>query len=176
MKTGSALGAFIGGTRSGKSKIAQSWLLQSHTSIEYVATLGADHVLSERVVLHKSTRSRQVDTIELENGDQLLQVIKHAQKPLLIDSLGTWLTRYKDFEAPLARLIEELESATQDIAVVGELVGDGIHGQTELERSFIDRLGEANQALRGLATHSYLVVAGGVVSIIEPTWGKPNVL
>lgn len=169
-----AVSVFLGGTRSGKSDLAQSWLLSRNPGLCYVATLADDDAIDPRVRLHRDRRPDFVTTVELESGDRVLEVIKTATTPLLIDSLGTWLIRYDDFCAPIERLIEEISCARVDIAVVCELVGEGLHGATPVERLFIDCLGEATQALRSIASSSFHVMAGGLIPISKAPWIDPD--
>ena len=176
MENNCVLGVFIGGTRSGKSDLAQSWLLDRTEEIDYVATLGVKDHNTDRVTKHRQKRPNFVTTTELTCGDQLLEVIAGAQKPLLIDSMGTWLTQYEDFCAPIDMLIDSLTNRSIDIAIVGELVGEHIHGATQLERLFVDRLGETNQRLQLISTHGFYVVAGGVVPIHRPMWDEKRVV
>ena len=168
----SQLALFVGGTRSGKTDLATSWLGQFGQDATYVATLGSGEGDQERVAKHRARRPTWMDTLELKNGNQLLELLEVAQKPMLVDSLGTWLVRFDDFAAPTAQLLELLGSAKVPIAVVAELVGEGIHPVESTSRKFVDVLGEVTQDVRRICSVGYLVVAGTTLVLPEPQWNR----
>ena len=156
---------FVGGTRSGKSDLAQAWLGRFRCNATYLATLEADGSSDERVRSHRDRRPEWLECVELDSGGDLAPLVAGATQPCVIDSLGTWLVRFADFAAPMGDLLEAIVACPFPLAVVAELVGEGIHGADPLSRLFVDRLGEAAGGIRELATSAYLVVAGGLVPI-----------
>jgi adenosyl cobinamide kinase/adenosyl cobinamide phosphate guanylyltransferase len=84
-------------------------------------------------------------------------------RPLLVDSLGTWVARVPGFAADAAALVAALRG--HDAVVVSEEVGLGVHPETEVGRRFRDALGEVNQAVGAAADRVLLVVAGRTVEL-----------
>ena len=58
------------------------------------------------------------------------------------------------------------------IAVVAELVGEGIHPVESTSRKFVDVLGEVTQDVRRICSVGYLVVAGTTLVLPEPQWNR----
>ena len=166
------LALFVGGTRSGKTDLATSWLGQFGQDSTYVATLGSGEGDKERVAKHRAQRPTWMDTLELKNGYELLELLEVAKKPMVIDSLGTWLVRFDDFAAPTKQLLELLLAVKVPIAVVAELVGEGVHPLEITSRKFVDVLGEVTQEIRRLCSVAYLVVAGTTLILPEPQWNR----
>lgn len=92
-----ALTLILGGVRSGKSHLAQSWIEKHFTTGYYLATSDAkksanDPEMRERLRRHRQTRSSQWITIEEpENlADALTQCAKNP-RPVLVECLTLWL-------------------------------------------------------------------------------------
>ena len=170
LKIDKRLALFVGGTRSGKSDLAEAWLARYGQEATYLATLGGDDGGDARVARHRARRPAWLSTVELEEGSDLPALVAAARTPLLIDSLGTWLVRFEDFRAPRQDFLDSLQDAKVPVAVVAELVGEGIHPPDGLSRSFVDAQGELTSAIRAIADEAYLVVAGACIALVEPNW------
>lgn len=170
MEIDNSVALFVGGTRSGKSDLAAAWLARYGLKSTYIATLGDIDGARDRVDRHRAKRPSWLNTVELASGDDLAGLIDSAVEPLLIDSLGTWLVRFRDFGAPVARLVESLCNSQVPVAVVAEIVGEGVHPPDADSMRFVDALGELTAAVRAVASEAYLVVAGATVSLVAPRW------
>ncbi|WP_201733087.1 bifunctional adenosylcobinamide kinase/adenosylcobinamide-phosphate guanylyltransferase [Acidithrix sp. C25] len=170
MKVDKELVVFFGGTRSGKSDIAQKWMERYGQRCTYVATLGQSNDINDRIARHQSRRAYWMSTIELESGDQLVDLIVNATKPLLIDSIGTWLVRYQDFCAPIERLCSALGNRHVPIVVVGEVVGAGVHPESTTTFDFVDKVGLLSGEISNIADQAFLVVANRLMSLELPWW------
>ena len=163
-----------GGVRSGKSRYAEQ-LLAEADGVTYLAAgypTGDDPEWNARVAahqLHRPASWRTVETLELAQG------VREADGPVLIDCLGTWLTRTFDawdaWDAPAAsweqRLnqeVVELASAIaahpQEVVVVTNEVGWGLVSEYPAGRVFADQLGRLNQASAAACDQVALLAAG----------------
>ena len=169
----------LGGARSGKSRYAESLLL-AHPSVTYVAPGpvpdGSDPEWADRVSWHQARRPASWST--LETGD-LVEAIRQADGPLLIDCLSTWLTRLIDdidgwpdreratahVQQQTVRLIAALAGARADVVVVTNEVGLSVVPSTSSGRIFRDELGRLNAAVSAASDRVALVVAGRVLDL-----------
>jgi adenosylcobinamide kinase / adenosylcobinamide-phosphate guanylyltransferase len=169
----------LGGARSGKSRYAESLLL-SHPTVTYVAPGGvsdiSDPEWAERISLHQARRPASWSTKE---SAALADVIRAADRPVLIDCLSTWLTHLIDdidawgdrgtaashVEGETARLLEALGSATDDVVLVTNEVGLSVVPSTMSGRMFRDELGRLNAAVSAASDQVFLVVAGRVLDL-----------
>ena len=165
----------LGGARSGKSAVAERLAARapgrSPTSPRPGVDAGdPDH--GARIEAHRARRPPSWATVEA--GPDLRRAPADVPGPVLVDSLGTWVTaRPLEPEpsivaglrrGPAARLL----GRGGDTVVVSEEVGLGVHPSTELGRRFRDVLGEVNQAVAEVADGSLLVVAGRVLPLERP--------
>ncbi len=173
----------LGGTRSGKSAIAEALVtrrverarLAGRTpAVTYVATAVADgdDDLLARVAAHRSRRPSEWRTVEA--GDALAQCLHDLAEvsapgdQCLLDALGTWVAAHPELDPDVGRLADALVAlrvAGVDVVVVSEEVGLGVHAVTEVGRRFTDVLGTVNQAVAALADTAWLVVAGRLVAL-----------
>lgn len=165
-----------GGVRSGKSRYAESLLAVedqvSYLTPGYPADPAADAEWAARVAAHQLRRPaawRTVETLALADA------VAAASGPVLIDCLGTWLTRLFDsWEAWDAeesewsqRLVAETSSLVSaigdhggDVVVVTNEVGWGVVSEYRSGRLFADSLGRLNQQVAAACDHVVLMVAG----------------
>jgi adenosylcobinamide kinase/adenosylcobinamide-phosphate guanylyltransferase len=167
-----------GGVRSGKSRHAES-LLDTHSNVVYVApgptaTEDPDPDWAARISAHQRRRPAGWTTVETAD---LAAALRAADGPVLVDCLGTWLTRVLDerelWEAPtddVSAVVDDLLSATADaLAAVDEVVlvtnevGLGVVPAHRSGRLFRDLLGTVNQRLGSVCDEVHLVVAGRVL-------------
>ncbi|MGB3186005.1 MAG: bifunctional adenosylcobinamide kinase/adenosylcobinamide-phosphate guanylyltransferase [Ornithinimicrobium sp.] len=172
----------LGGTRSGKSAVAESWIkaLADGRAVTYLATAvvhptDSDH--ARRVAVHRQRRPVNWITIEPdgEDGSTLADALSAATGPVLLDSLGTWVASHHDgnegFAFDTAPLLRALAARTDDTIVVSEEVGMSVHAPTVLGRRYTDVLGTLNQRVAALADRSVLVMAGQILPLsAQPPW------
>ena len=163
-----------GGVRSGKSQHAES-LLTDASKVRYLAPgpIQDDADWRARVVAH---RSRRPSTwVTHESGDLVTGFA--TRDPVLLDCLGTWLTRYVDdchlWEAPIEEITTRVEHEVDlAIAAMGERVvlvtnevGLGVVPAHRSGRIFRDLLGSVNQRFGAAVDEVHLVVAGRVLRL-----------
>ncbi|EME19865.1 bifunctional adenosylcobinamide kinase/adenosylcobinamide-phosphate guanylyltransferase [Rhodococcus triatomae] len=162
----------LGGARAGKSTHAQR-LLADRDDVTYVATGAADRGDAEwsaRIAAHRASRPRAWRTVET---DDLVGALQTATGPLLVDCLGTWLTRRIDLRgawtdesawgavrSDVAAFVAALRRTRVPVVVVSNEVGSGVVPATASGRRFRDLLGRLNTAVAAECESVVLVVAG----------------
>ncbi|WP_244929043.1 bifunctional adenosylcobinamide kinase/adenosylcobinamide-phosphate guanylyltransferase [Nocardioides sp. W7] len=166
-----------GGVRSGKSRHAES-LLADEDAVTYVAPgpVRDDADWQARIAAHRAHRPATWTT--LETGD--LATALAVDGPVLVDCLGTWLTRLVDdaglWEAPsdeVTAYVEErtavavaaLAGAIGPVVLVTNEVGLGVVPEHRSGRLFRDLLGTVNQRVGAACDEVHLVVAGRVLRL-----------
>jgi adenosylcobinamide kinase/adenosylcobinamide-phosphate guanylyltransferase len=149
----------LGGTRSGKSALAERTAAALPQPVTYLATASpADPGMVVRIERHRQRRPKGWSTIEA--GARLVEVLQTVRGTVLIDSLGTWVAATDDLDADADALCAALRAHEGDVVLVSEEVGLGVHPATEVGRRFADVLGELNQAVAEVADEVVLAVAG----------------
>lgn len=166
-----------GGVRSGKSRHAES-LLTAEGSVTYVAPgpVLDDADWQARIAAHRAHRPASWAT--LETGD--LAAALASDGPVLVDCLGTWLTRLVDdaglWEAPSDEVTAYVEQRTAEaVAALADRVGPSVLVTNEVGlgvvpehrsgRLFRDLLGTVNQRVGAACDEVHLVVAGRVLKL-----------
>lgn len=167
-----------GPVRSGKSRHAEH-LLWHHRDVLYVATgrraSDDDPEWAERVAQHRERRPEGWRTVETADAAQAIAL---ADRPVLVDCLGTWVTALVDetgwddlgaAQAEVRRrggeLVESLCAARVPIVVVTNEVGWSLVPLTASGRFFQDELGRLNAAVSAVSGAVHLVVAGRVLDL-----------
>ncbi len=154
----------LGGTRSGKSLVAER-LAATFGTVTYVATgVVTDPAMAARIAAHRVRRPESWATVEAP-GPNLLEALADARGAVLVDSIGTWVAGYPDLAADIDGLCTALAARSAPTVVVSEEVGMSVHPPTELGRRFVDVVGETNRRVGQLATEVLLVVAGRVLPL-----------
>lgn len=163
-----------GGVRSGKSRHAES-LLTAEATVRYVAPgpVLDDADWQARIAAHRLRRPATWET--LESGDLAAALV--STDPVLVDCLGTWLTRLLDearlWEAPIEQITAFVDHATElavdamgeQIVLVTNEVGLGVVPSHRSGRVFRDLLGSVNQRFGAAVDEVHLVVAGRVLRL-----------
>ncbi len=181
------LALVTGGTRSGKSELAERLLAEAGLPVRYVATgSAADAEMEERIALHRARRPADWET--LETRDPLAALAGAGGRALLLDSLGGWLAALMEEHrlmtaepvAPLgdegrrarAALLERVERFAAEAAtraeptvIVAEEAGLGPVPEGAAARRFLDLLGEAAQLVSAKTARVLLVVAGRALEL-----------
>ena len=163
----------LGGTRSGKSAVAESMAarLAGEGDVTYLATAGsstadADH--AARIEAHRARRPSTWTTIECPVPTSLPALLRDTGGVVLLDSLGTWVTGHPLMDPDVGSLVGALRARTSTTVLVSEEVGLAPHAPTELGRRFADVLGEVNRSVSAVADHALLVVAGRAMALPDP--------
>lgn len=162
----------LGGQRSGKSAYAESLM---HGGGVYLATGHAsDDEMAARIAAHQDRRGEGWMTVEervdlvkaLERAKKL-----YADKPVLIDSLGMWVSNMlHEGQAPVVEaetMAEAMHNHPAPVIAVSEEVGLGVIPMNAVARSFVDALGIVNQITAARAERVVLVSAGLPLTLKE---------
>lgn len=171
----------LGGVRSGKSRYAESLL--DHAAAVTVVTPGPtpsddDPEWQARVAEHQARRPAAWITVE--TGD-VTRAILRARGPVLVDCLGTWVTRTIDdaqawddrpraldiVAQRTAELVALWSLAPFDTVAVTNEVGLSLVPDTVSGRIFQDALGRVNAALSVVSHRVRLVAAGRVLDLSD---------
>ncbi|MGI4876877.1 MAG: bifunctional adenosylcobinamide kinase/adenosylcobinamide-phosphate guanylyltransferase [Janthinobacterium lividum] len=157
---------FIGGARSGKSRLAQRAAEATGGELVFIATAQAfDDEMRDRIKRHRSDRDARWRTVEspFELPEAILLEAR-AGRTLLIDCLTLWASNVMlaelDADAAGAKLVAAIASATGTIVLVTNEVGWGIVPDNALARQFRDVAGRLNQQVAAAVDDVRLVVAG----------------
>ncbi len=158
----------LGGTRSGKSRLAEKTAIESHLEVIYIATASAqDAEMAQRIQTHQNQRPDHWTVIE--EPLYLAQILlDHAseRRCLLVDCLTLWLTNLlmlKDQRIlnqqtdSLLKCLEKLPGLT---ILVSNETGLGIIPMGELSRRFSDEAGFLHQRLGEVCDRVTFTVAG----------------
>ncbi|HEX5336319.1 MAG TPA: bifunctional adenosylcobinamide kinase/adenosylcobinamide-phosphate guanylyltransferase [Propionicimonas sp.] len=170
-----------GGVRSGKSRYAESLLSVndpvSYLTPGYPADPAADAEWAARVAAHQLRRPASWLTVETL---ALAEAVASAPGPVLIDCLGTWLTRLLDswhawdgeaeewsdiLESEASALVSAIKGHSGDVVVVTNEVGWGVVSEYRSGRIFADNLGRLNQQVAAACDQVILMVAGRPLSL-----------
>ena len=161
----------LGGTRSGKSEVAESLVARLGTDrglpVTYLATAQVgddDH--AARIDAHRRRRPAAWTTVEC--GGDLAGALGRAEGVVLVDSLGTWLLHDPDLRPDVGPVLAALRARSAPTVLVSEEVGLSLHAPTELGRRFADELGRVNRVVADVADHALLVVAGRAIALPPP--------
>ncbi|EHY90550.1 bifunctional adenosylcobinamide kinase/adenosylcobinamide-phosphate guanylyltransferase [Saccharomonospora azurea] len=169
----------LGGVRSGKSRHAEQ-LMAPYRYVVYVAGSAPpgddDAEWAARVAAHRDRRPahwRTVETMDIPG------VLRTTTAPLLVDCLGTWLTRVLDeagaweqqpgwqhtVDERLQDFVDAWHGLTVPAVAVSNEVGSGVVPGTHAGRVFRDVLGAFNTAVAAGSHSVRLVVAGRVMHL-----------
>ncbi len=157
---------FLGGARSGKSRLAQGRAETMSGDLVYVATGQAfDSEMAERIARHRADRGPRWRTVEspIDLPDAVARE-GIAGKVLLVDCLTLWLSNLMlgehDIAAAAARLLAVLAQTPATVLLVSNEVGLGIVPENALARRFRDEAGWLHQRIAAAADEVLLVAAG----------------
>ncbi len=174
---------FTGGARSGKSRLARTWIEQGPGPRTFIATAQCppgDDEFATRIQRHRDEREHLwADTAEvhLDVVGAINNAVHVGSQGVVVDCVTLWLTSLgmahgweeRPMLAAVDGFAELLEQPPIRIAVVTNEVGSGIVPEHPLGRRFRDLQGFANQRLAAAATQVALMVCG------LPLWIKGNV-
>lgn len=160
---------YLGGARSGKSRLAEARAVASGKTLVYIATATADDSeMAERIAHHRQQREGG-GWKTIEAPEQLADAIAaHAsdESCVLVDCLTLWLSNWlmKDDDALWQRVRAEflygIQRAPGQLILVSNEVGQGVVPMGALSRRFVDEAGRLHQELAAVSERVVLVTAG----------------
>ncbi len=163
---------FVGGTRSGKSRLAEKWAEQQGTIRQYIATaLAEDVATKKRIGEHQKRRTQGWSCLEAPYFyPQQLQNIQ--ADVVLLDCLSMWLNNHMakgHDDKKILSLAEDLARWIKDfpipLAVVTSELGLGMVPMSELARRYRDLHGELNQIMANACQNVIFVSCGFGLSL-----------
>jgi adenosylcobinamide kinase / adenosylcobinamide-phosphate guanylyltransferase len=159
----------LGGSRSGKSRRAESLAGRKAMPVTYVATCATalmDDEMRRRVEEHR--QHRPADWLTIENRFDLPELIAENDGALLlIDCLTLWLSHGWTTCPDETRILAELDRALQTAAardgaliLVSNELGMGLVPTDAQNRGFRDLCGRANQVAAAYAARVEFMIAG----------------
>lgn len=155
---------FIGGIKSGKSRLAEAYILEHATTRKsyYLATTEFfDEEMKERIRIHQ--QRRQDLFITIEEPVKLLEALQQCNGPVLVECISMWLNNQLYHQIPEADILQELESVLQlscDMVLVHNEVGLSIIPDNRLARQFVDLSGKAAQLMGQHCEQVFFCTAG----------------
>ncbi|MFC4000543.1 bifunctional adenosylcobinamide kinase/adenosylcobinamide-phosphate guanylyltransferase [Prauserella oleivorans] len=169
----------LGGVRSGKSRHAEQ-LMSRYPHVTYVASglppSDDDPEWAARIAAHRARRPAHWRTVETAD---LTSALRESTTPVLIDCLGTWLSRVLDevgawhqqdgwqqrVDERLLAFVDAWRQATVPVVAVSNEVGSGVVPHTASGRIFRDVLGALNTEVASHSESVRLVVAGRALTL-----------
>jgi histidinol-phosphate aminotransferase len=177
-----ALVLVMGGTRSGKSAVAERLVAQAGTPVAYVATgVAGDEEMAARIAAHRVRRPPAWRTIETDDPAAALAGL--GEEAVLLDSVGAWIARLLHAGGQLdsgptprldaldalpgriRRLVDVAAGRPALTVCVCEEAGLGPVPATAGTRRWVDLTGDAAQLLSARAQRTLLVVAGRALEL-----------
>jgi adenosylcobinamide kinase/adenosylcobinamide-phosphate guanylyltransferase len=160
---------YLGGARSGKSRLAEQRLCEAKLERIYLATATAgDPEMAARISHHQQQRAAD-NWRTVEAPEELSAAIKHYASPqtaILVDCLTLWLSNWlakEDDDSWLivkGQFLHAISTAPGHIVLVGNEVGQGIVPLGTLTRRFVDESGRLHQDIAAIADRVVFVTAG----------------
>lgn len=159
---------FLGGARSGKSKLAEQAAADSGLEVVYIATATAgDSQMSERIDTHRERRPNSWSLIEEPVAlGQVISETMSADRCLLVDCLTLWLSNCMFaseqgcYQTQKQHLLSVLASVPGKVIFVGNETNMGVIPIGEITREFCDNAGLLHQDLASISDKVTLSVAG----------------
>jgi len=162
----------LGGTKSGKSRLAERWAEASGLPVTVIATAQAlDTEMQARIAHHQATRPKHWHLVEapIMLGHTLHATVQnHAPDTMciIVDCLTLWLTQVimQDCENKLqqevAELLDAVKQSKQMLIVVSNETNMGIVPANKLSRRYMDEVGLLHQNLATQCDNVVLTIAG----------------
>lgn len=155
---------YIGGARSGKSRLAEARTLSFGQPATYIATAEAwDDEMSDRITEHQARRGPEWRTLSAPQ-DLAGALSATDGTPRLVDCLTLWLTNLmlaeQDWEHPARDMLSIAVQQSAPVVFVSNETGLGIVPDNALTRRFRDAQGRLNQMVAAAAGEVQFVAAG----------------
>ncbi|WP_394753017.1 bifunctional adenosylcobinamide kinase/adenosylcobinamide-phosphate guanylyltransferase [Crenothrix sp.] len=159
---------FIGGVKSGKSRLAEAYILDQYPNSKkqgkpyYLATTEfIDEEMQARIHIHQ--QRRQDAFVTLEEPIKLLEALQFCTRPVLVECISMWLNNMLYHQIAEADILFELEavlSLSCDVVMVHNEVGFGVIPDNALARQFVDLSGKAAQMMGKYCDRVFFCSAG----------------
>ena len=155
---------FIGGIKSGKSRLAEAYILEQSgiNKPYYLATTEFfDNEIQARVLIHQ--QRRQDSFITLEEPVKLFAALEKCRHPVLIECVSMWLNNLLYHQIPETDILQELEALLQlpcNMVLVHNEVGLGVIADNLLARQYVDLSGKAAQLMGQYCDEVFFCSAG----------------
>ena len=170
----------LGGTRSGKSRLAEQRARASNRRVLTIATAQAlDEEMAARIAKHRADRPADWPVIEepLALADALKEACA-ADTCVIVDCLTLWLSNLLLQDNP-QRLQQEVDALLAGIStlpgqvlLVSNETGLGVIPMGQLSRDFVDQAGWLHQALAERCQRVTFCVAG-LTMTLKPSKDHP---
>lgn len=160
---------FLGGARSGKSRLAQEAAERRAGPLAYLATAEAgDAEMTARIARHRADRGPRWRTVECPLGLPEA-IVAMGAGAILVDCLTLWLSNLMlgghDIAARTRDLLGAIAETPCPLMIVTNEVGLGIVPDHPLGRAFRDEAGRLNQAVAAQVDRAVFVAAGLVLPL-----------
>ena len=158
-----------GGTKSGKSEYAE-YLARKNKKMTYIALSEErpnDLIWEKKILVH---RKRRPDDWKLVETNNLINVLKNEEGPVLIDSIGGFIMesinkKDEEWEEKLYLLLDILKSRTNITLIVGEQVGWSLVSEYEIGNKYIERLGILQKKITKISYENWLTLNGRAINL-----------
>jgi len=153
---------YLGGARSGKSRLAVERASVSGAPVTFIATgEPGDEEMAARIELHRRERPPAWTTIEEPRDLTAALASVPSGETALVDCLTIWVANGGGDESAL-----DAATARDGLTiVVSNEVGLGVVPVNALAREYRDTLGRVNAAWAAAADEAWFVVAGKALSL-----------
>lgn len=155
---------FTGGIKSGKSRLAEAYILEhaGENKPYYLATTEfIDDEMRERIRVHRERRRDRFVTVE--EPLRLFAAIERCPGPVLVECVSMWLNNRLYHESSDAEILQELNAVMHlpcPMVLVHNDVGLGIIPDNPLARRFVDLSGKAAQLMGRYCDRVFFCSAG----------------
>ena len=155
----------LGGANSGKSKFAETLVIQSDRPRRYIATAQAwDEEMRTKIAAHQNQRGPDWTTVEAPLDLINALLMAKSDEIVLLECVTFWLTNLmiaeKDVTQSSKALCAALNQTICPIVVVSNEVGQGIIPDNSMARTFVKHQGNLNQSLAAIALEVFFITAG----------------
>lgn len=149
---------YLGGARSGKSRLAVARAADAGSPVTFIATgEPGDEEMADRIEAHKRDRPPDWTTVEEPRDLAGALAAAPAGDTVVVDCLSLWVANVDEPDDTALAVASARSGLT--IAVSNE-VGLGIVPVNALARTYRDTLGRVNAAWAAAADEAWFVVAG----------------
>lgn len=160
----------IGGARSGKSRLAQTyaleWQARTQGDVIVIATAEVkDSAMAKRVAHHQMNRPAHWQLVETTLAlAATLKQHSNNNNLILVDCLTLWLSNVQlsqlDWSLEKQALLDCIATLPGQLILISNEVGQGVVPLGELSRAFVDESGWLHQSLAQRVDQVTTVIAG----------------